>query len=56
MATALNTISMLKRVEIPKTQLISHTMAVVQRLKRNSTNKYLSKQLGELLNEWQKLL
>ena len=53
MATVLNTIEVFESIDISPAQLATtHLVTYVRRLRRKTTNKYLSNRLRELLKKW----
>lgn len=57
MATVLNTIDAFEKINIPVTQLATtHLVTYVRRLRRNTTNKFLSNRLRHLLRKWRNLV
>lgn len=57
MSTVLNTIDVLENIKISISQLATtHLVTYVRRLRRNTTNRYLSSRLRDLLKQWRDLL
>lgn len=57
MATILNTIEVFEEIDITATQLITFQLnKYIRRLRRNTTNQYLSERLGRLNEKWNKIL
>lgn len=57
MATVLNTISVFENMNIPASQLAqTHLVTYLRKLRRRSTNKYLSNRLRILLRKWRDTL
>lgn len=53
MATVLNTISVFEKIDIPPSQLATTRLVkYIRRLRRHTTNKYLSNRLKTLLRKW----
>lgn len=56
MATVLNTIEVFEEIDITATQLITFQLnKYIRRLRRNTTNQYLSERLGRLNEKWNKI-
>lgn len=56
MATVLNTIHTLEHLNISASQLAAtHLVTYIRRLRRQTTNRYLSKRLRKLLRQWRDL-
>lgn len=57
MATVLNTIDTFEKIDIPVSQLAkSHLVTYIRRLRRKTTNKYLSNRLRKLMKKWRDAL
>lgn len=57
MATVLNTIDTLEEINIPASQLAAtHLVTYIRRMRRNTTNRFLSHRLRDLLKKWRDLL
>lgn len=57
MATILNTIEVFEEIDITSTQLITFQLnKYIRRLRRNTTNQYLSERLGRLNEKWNNIL
>lgn len=57
MATVLNTIEVFEEIDITATQLITFQLnKYIRRLRRNTTNQYLSERLGRLNEKWNNIL
>lgn len=57
MATILNTIEVFEEIDITATQLITFQLnKYIRRLRRNTTNQYLSERLGRLNEKWNNIL
>lgn len=56
MATVLNTIDTLEQLNISVSQLAAtHLVTYIRRLRRRTTNRYLSSRLRDLLKQWRDL-
>lgn len=53
MATVLNTISIFEKINIPPSQLATlRLVTYIRRLRRKTTNTYLSNRLRKLMRKW----
>lgn len=56
MATVLNALAALEKIDIPASQLAStHLVSYTKKLRRHTTNKYLSNRLRTLLQKWRQI-
>lgn len=57
MATVLNTIDALEEINISASQLAAtHLVTYIRRMRRNTTNRFLSNRLRILMKKWRDLL